>query len=206
MAALRASRLVWSAMRATAWTILPISSDWRSNSATILADSRLPSAESRTPLMRVSISTVVALRERLQLAHFLQRTLRPDVGRVGSLLDLVDGRTGLLRSGGRLLGAGGDRVHRLFEFHDRAVRLGDGAGHLIGRGGELFSHRLGSGERAGPGLLLGHLLGGQTALSGILFGMPVGLCLRRNGCTPLRRKAIRSQTPNRRGRPVHFAG
>ena len=38
-------------IRVTAWTILPISSDWRSNSAIIFADSRFASAASPTPLI-----------------------------------------------------------------------------------------------------------------------------------------------------------
>ena len=114
------------------------------------------------------MSAVVDLGERLQLVDPSQGHFRTAVGRVGGLLDLVDGGARLLRGGRRLFGAGGDGVHRLLEFHHRAVGFGDGAGHLVGRGGQLLGHGLRAGQRPGPGLFLGHFLGGDAVLGDIV--------------------------------------
>ena len=61
IAALSARRFVWSAMRATACTILPISSESFSSSPIILADSMFDFAAFETPRISRPMSPVVSL-------------------------------------------------------------------------------------------------------------------------------------------------
>jgi len=75
MAAFRASKLVWSAIRTTAPTISPICSEFFSSSLISLVDSMFASALVCTPLIRPSISMVVVLIRPCSTSPFCKENL-----------------------------------------------------------------------------------------------------------------------------------
>jgi hypothetical protein len=59
-------------------------------------------------------------------------------------------------------------VHRLFQFFHRAGSFGDGAGNLIGGGGQFLRHGLRAGNGPGARFLLRQFLGDQAVLRDVV--------------------------------------
>ena len=160
MAALRASRLVWSAMSPMVVVISSMLPTWLLEGGDHLDRADLPRRVVLEPAGGGIDLDAHLGQQGLQRIGLAPRLLGPAAGLREGADQAVDRRLRLLRGAGGLLGGGGDLLERLAQLLGRGAGLGDAGGQFLGRPADAFGGLLPAGARpvlaapldlAGPG-------------------------------------------------------